>query len=204
MDLSDIEGIGPAYEKRLKEAGVATAEDLAGADPASLSKKTGIALSRLETFIARAGERLAGAPREESASSAGSDAAEAAAMAAPSPGDATYVPVRVVLHDRATSARVIQGERVHENLPIVTARANEDEEEIMDALSQDAVLLKERATTAFVRLSDGWHVDVPIYKEKVVELESGGTSMEEVRVKVQEIREKKEPKKGLFAKIFGR
>lgn len=54
MSLHSIEGIGPATEEKLGEAGIATLEQLADADAASLAEKTGVAETRVEAFVDRA------------------------------------------------------------------------------------------------------------------------------------------------------
>jgi polyhydroxyalkanoate synthase len=53
-DLREIQGIGPAYAERLVDAGVATAEELAGADATALSDETGVAEDRVGEWIDRA------------------------------------------------------------------------------------------------------------------------------------------------------
>lgn len=53
-DLEDIKGIGPAYAGRLREAGVESVADLAGADIEVLADETDIAASRIENWIERA------------------------------------------------------------------------------------------------------------------------------------------------------
>ncbi|PSP78146.1 class III poly(R)-hydroxyalkanoic acid synthase subunit PhaC [Halobacteriales archaeon QS_1_68_20] len=55
-DLTDLEGIGPAYAERLRDAGVETVADLADADPVDLAGATGVGESRVRTWIQRAGD----------------------------------------------------------------------------------------------------------------------------------------------------
>jgi polyhydroxyalkanoate synthase len=56
-DLTDINGIGDAYAADLSAAGIETFDDLADADVADLAAETGIAPSRIESWIDRARER---------------------------------------------------------------------------------------------------------------------------------------------------
>lgn len=53
MELKSIKGIGITYEKKLNEAGIATAEDLVLADLKEVSEKTGISLNRLREWKKR-------------------------------------------------------------------------------------------------------------------------------------------------------
>lgn len=55
-DVQTINGIGPAYAERLAEADVLTVADLAAADAETVAETTGIAQSRVATWIERAGE----------------------------------------------------------------------------------------------------------------------------------------------------
>ena len=56
-DLSLIQGIGPAYAKRLNEAGIKTFADLASADPEHLREVTGVSRWDPNDWITQAGER---------------------------------------------------------------------------------------------------------------------------------------------------
>ncbi|MFB6218411.1 MAG: class III poly(R)-hydroxyalkanoic acid synthase subunit PhaC [Halobacteriaceae archaeon] len=55
--LESIDGVGPAYAERLRDAGVASVAELADADPADLAGTAGIAESRVEDWVAQARER---------------------------------------------------------------------------------------------------------------------------------------------------
>ena len=57
VDLESLEGIGPAYADRLREAGVDDLSDLVTVDPAELARESGIAAGRIRTWIDRASER---------------------------------------------------------------------------------------------------------------------------------------------------
>lgn len=54
--LTDIPGIGPAYEARLQAAGINTIEDLAGADAGSLAEQVEVigGVSTIEDWISQA------------------------------------------------------------------------------------------------------------------------------------------------------
>lgn len=54
--LTDITGIGPAYEARLQAAGINTVEDLAGADAGSLAEQVEVigGVSTIEDWISQA------------------------------------------------------------------------------------------------------------------------------------------------------
>ncbi|MFB6227078.1 MAG: class III poly(R)-hydroxyalkanoic acid synthase subunit PhaC [Halobacteriales archaeon] len=53
-DLKAIQGVGPAYADRLREAGIEVAEELAEADTTALSEETGVAEDRVAEWIDRA------------------------------------------------------------------------------------------------------------------------------------------------------
>lgn len=55
--VESINGIGPAYAKRLEEAGIESVAELADADADWLADETGISAKRLTDWIARAGEQ---------------------------------------------------------------------------------------------------------------------------------------------------
>lgn len=57
VDLESIEGIGPAYAGRLREAGVADGADLVAADAEALAAETGIAERRIRGWVERTVDR---------------------------------------------------------------------------------------------------------------------------------------------------
>lgn len=67
-ELQDVHGIGPAVEARLREAGVTSLADLAGADPATISTALadlrGMTAERVADWIAEAGRRTRATPAE--------------------------------------------------------------------------------------------------------------------------------------------
>lgn len=54
--VEEIEGIGPAYAERLREADVETVGDLRGADVTGLADETGLSEKRIDRWIERASE----------------------------------------------------------------------------------------------------------------------------------------------------
>lgn len=54
--VEEIEGIGPAYAERLREADVETVGDLRGADVTGLADETGLSEKRIDRWIDRASE----------------------------------------------------------------------------------------------------------------------------------------------------
>ncbi|WP_181684816.1 helix-hairpin-helix domain-containing protein [Halorhabdus salina] len=55
-NVQSIKGIGPAYAERLADADIETVGELAAADAETIAEQTGIAESRVATWIERAGE----------------------------------------------------------------------------------------------------------------------------------------------------
>ena len=53
-DLTDLDGIGPAYAERLADAGVASVLELAVADPAELADAVGVPESTVADWVAQA------------------------------------------------------------------------------------------------------------------------------------------------------
>jgi len=54
QSLQKLDGIGPAYEERLHDAGISTVSQLAAADPAALAERLGISGSRVSSWIQQA------------------------------------------------------------------------------------------------------------------------------------------------------
>lgn len=198
LDLKDIKGIGPATEEKLKGAGIESVDDLAAADIDELAQDSGIAASRLQDFQEQAQDHAPGGAEAEEAE-APADEAEEPAEADEEPASIAHrvEELKVVLEDRAHSARVRVGETWHDNVPIVTAKINESAERKMQQLKDNVVLLKEKAQTAYVRVEDTWHENVPIFRER---RKPGGT-VEETRVKVEEVREKPQDEQGFLDRV---
>lgn len=167
--LAGLQAAARAHlERMLEEAGVRGVEDLADADLDQLSATSGIPRANLESFQDAAREKLGLAPLPRAA-------------ARPA------LPDRVVLADGRATARVHLAGAERAGLAIVTLRMDDDEAAVLARAPGDAVLLRERAVTAPVRLDGVVHRDLPIYKERAVE---GSEAKEEIRVRVTEIKDK--------------
>lgn len=59
VELEAVEGIGPAYAERLREAGVANGADLATADVDDLAEETGIGERRIRGWVERISDEVA-------------------------------------------------------------------------------------------------------------------------------------------------
>jgi polyhydroxyalkanoate synthase len=56
VELTDVDGVGPAYAERLEGAGVASVADLAGADPVELAAAADVPESRVRDWVEQAGD----------------------------------------------------------------------------------------------------------------------------------------------------
>lgn len=54
--VEEIDGIGPAYAERLREAGVETVDDLRNADVTELAEETGLSEKRIDRWVDSASE----------------------------------------------------------------------------------------------------------------------------------------------------
>lgn len=243
MDLTAINGLGPARQDKLADAGVTSLEDLAEATPAELAESVEITDSVLEGFVgqaadlvelsevegigeaslealvaegvrsvgdlqARDAETLAeaigrspgvvegwqdageGSAEPESAEHArelAAGAAEAGSLALKGLDEA-----RVVLEEGITDAKVKFEDDVLAEARILPVKAKDDVEEMLEDLKGNVVVLREKADTAMVRVEDDVVEGIPIFKEKVAEAgQSAAEGVQEVRVRVQEIRDKR-------------
>ncbi len=202
LDLKDIKGIGPATEEKLNDAGITSVDDLAAADIEDLADEAGVSSSRLQRFQERALD-LTDAPAEDhheaedhdpqADETSGEDTWEDDDLSLPE----SIEDLKVVLQDRAQSARVRVGDAWHDNVPIVTAKINESAERKMQQVKENVVLLKEKAQTAYVRIEDTWHENVPIFRER----QKAGGVTEETRVQVEEVREKPKDEEGFLDRV---
>lgn len=240
MDLTDVNGLGPARRDKLVEAGIDSIEALAGIDPAQLAEDVDIPKGTLEGFreqaqelstladldeistdefeaLVEAGirspEQLTEADATELSSSAGIDAktietwqrsleesgvSEAAREMAEGAREAGEIAAesldqaRVVLQEGVNDARVKFEEDVLSEARILPIKAKEDVDERLEKLKGDVVVLREEADTALVRVGDQVVEGIPIFKQKVSEAgQSVAEGAEEVRVRVQEVRDKR-------------
>lgn len=215
MELSRIPDIGPVYASILAEAGVATVADLAAVtDLEALAARTKVHPATLDAFRAAAAAHVqsllegAGVHGPEELARADVDALAASTglarsslvtyrraaraklglpeedpVAKPLPAD------RVILADGRATARVSLNGEIRAGVAIVTLFEGEDEAGALESAKGDAVLLRERAVTAPVRVDGVLHRDLPIFKEQAAEAEAP----REIRVRVTEIKDRARP-----------
>lgn len=224
MELTDIDGIGPATEEDLRKAGVEAPDDLADADLDTLSDEAGVGQGRLEDFREQIRQaEAAGAPDEgddevsldEPAGQAQDDEEaeadeddvsldEPAGEAVTETSEAEPEEeeeddeLKVVLREGQGTASVKVGPDWHDDIPILTATAEEDGSRKLQQVSEDAVLLQERADTGSVRVGDVTYEEVPLVRRR--EKDTG--VVEETRVQVDAVREKDE-ESGLLDRVRG-
>jgi hypothetical protein len=119
--------------------------------------------------------------------------------AAPAP---RALPDRVVLSEDSSLARLCIAGVMHERIPILTARGDEDETRLLARSGADVVVLKVRAITAPARLRGTTFAALPIYRLRA----PGGVGPEEERVRVGEIKNKTAPEHGrsFLGRFLGR
>ena len=202
MELSSVPEVGPSFAEKLREAGVPNAEALAvWEDLPALGERAEIDLDRVESF-----RDAARAKTEETLSAAGVSGPEALALA-----DVEELSQRtgierayleryqrraqdavgkVVLADAAPVARVEVAGQTHHAVPLVTATPGDDENAVLARAGGDAVLLRPRASVVSALIGGQAHRGLALYKER-----RGSTGdVEEVRVRVAEIRDVPEEK----------
>lgn len=160
-------------EQLFERAGIRDPRELLTSDPADIARRTGLTVAALVAYRSHAERHV----EREPASSVD----------------------RVLLSERSSKARVeVQG-RAHEGVAIVTARLNEDDAELLARAGGDAVVLKERAATAAVRVGGETFPALPIFRLR----EPGEDGPPEMRVRVAEIKDHKaeEPKRGFLARF---
>lgn len=217
MELTDINGIGPATEEDLNDVGVETPEDLLEADLEALFEESGIGLERLAGFAEEAragldeGESGPDASREDAAgddleaSEAGETGDEVPDLEVEADDESGAGDradegddVKVVLREGHGAASVRVGEDWHEELPIVTATVDEDPHRKLQQVAEDAVLLQEKQARGSVRIGDVTYQEVPLVRRR----EKEGGVVEETPVEVDSVREKTESR-GLLDRVRG-
>lgn len=205
MDLARIPDIGPVHAGILREAGITTVAELAAltdveglaartkVHPATLEALQAAARAHVESLLEAAGvhgmEELARADLDVLAEGTGIPRSSLETFQRAARAKVTPLPDRVLLAEGRATARVsLQGE-VRSGLAIVTLRMEEDEEAVLARVGGDAVLLKERAATAPVRIGGVVHRALPIYKEIPVT----DAAPQETRVRVAAIKDRKLP-----------
>lgn len=204
-------------ERALADAGVADPAELAEADMAELREKTSLSESYLERYqtAARAHvkKQLEAAGYTDATSIAAIENLEDAVMKT-GIGAAHLARYRdearaaledradwkVVLVEGAPVARVTVAGATHDAVPILAASAADDDEAVLARAGGDAVLLKPTMDAVPVVIAGARYADVQLYKER----RKPDGEVEEVRVRVSEVREIPEKKKGGLGRLFRR
>lgn len=181
--LDQIEGIGDQTLETLAEQGVRSIQELKERDPQGLAENTGLSEDRIRDW-----QRATRAPESpEHAQRIAEEARSAGAIALEGLEDA-----RVVLQEGIADARVKFEDDVLTQARILPVKAKDDVETMLEDLKGDVVVLREEADTAIVRIEEEIVEGLPIFKQKVEEAgQSAAEGAEEVRVRVQEIRDKR-------------
>ena len=211
MDLTLVKGIGPRIAERLRAEGVTTVEELRRVDVGRVSAAIGVPEELLrrwkkdaESMIGKSVEATAKvSERAGERVDKAIDDVERTIAETSRQVDAW----RVVLRDEAPTAILKVGDKAWENLPILAAKIQENEEQLLSSARENVVLLKEQADTAWVKIEGQIHRNVPLFKEKIDD--ARGTAdrvVNEVRVAVDEIRDRPEVKIGeaKFQRVVGR
>lgn len=198
VELSELPGLEQDELEALVDAGVLSRGDLEAADPGELAGETGLEVARIDAL--RAG-RAEGALADE---------ASAAAKAAADRAREELEEIRVVLEEGIHDARVkLEGDVLAE-ARILPVKAKDNVDQLLEDVQGNVVVLREKADTALVRVEDEVYRNVPLFKAKLEEVrDQVAEEAEEVRVRVQEVRDKRVIPKAetLTAKIkslFGR
>lgn len=149
--LSDLKGIGPAFEEKLKKAGITNAIEMARADAKSLAKKSGISINRLKRWIQEAKKIIGEMKPEEKIEKVARFAEEALE-------DAT-----VYIKEGARTAKVKIGEKWHERVPVIRKELNQAKEEVKRAGYNIAVHARKGRKKAGIWLEGKWR-EVPVKK----------------------------------------
>lgn len=192
--LTDLEGLGADDARTLVEAGVADPDALARENADDLSARTGIPAASIRAWQAAAQVAPTAQPVH---------AALSAPQFEPAP------PAKVLL--KAGSASVLVDGEWRAGVPLVTAREAAGVDAALARVAGDAVALVAGSDEAVVRLGPDVFEGVPLYKERIVRAADGqGDEVEEIRVRVEEIRERGAPpppppaKRGLLGRLLKR
>lgn len=196
LALGELEGVGEAHLEALAEAGIRSRKEL-GAGPAEdVAAAAGLEADRvrewqeaLGTFEAEEVSREAAEGLEpgkpgvvESAERMQEGALEATDELAERLGEA-----RVVLEEGISDARVKFEDEVLAEARILPVKAREDAEELLEDIQGNVVVLREAADDALVRVEGRISEGLPVFKQQ---LDEAADQAEEVRVRVEGIRDK--------------
>lgn len=164
-------------ERVLADVGVTSPEQLATADPAELSERTGLSIAYLDRYR------------------------HAAQHAVDGPG------AKVVLVDGAPVARVHLAGATHHAVPLLTAGVFDEDDAVLARAGGDAVLLKVDRDAVPALIGGITHRDLPLYKERrkdggeIEEIRVRVTQIRDVPVAGESA---KEEKKGGLGRLFSR
>lgn len=197
MHLSAVPEIDNETADKLLAAGVPNAEALSiWEDIVGLEERLGVGEGRVEGWRDAARQAV-----ERALQTAGIQGPEMLATAELVPlSDKTRIEIaylahyqrkardslgKVVLAEAAPIARVHLGEDRHEAVPLVTAGWSDEDDAVLARAGGNAVLLKPSAEVVLAVIGGVTHRALPLYKER----RSDDGAIEEVRVRVVEIRE---------------
>lgn len=187
MDLTSVPGVDAVTARGLHDAGILSVADLARsrfAPPPLVEAAQELILHKFREAGAGTEAALADANTDDLAARTGMHRndvlwfQEAAREAL-----GLLLTHRVILVDGQRTANVVLPEGERFGIRILTARTDEDVDDVLSSTAGDAVLLRERASAAMVRVDGVMHEHLPLFR-----LKADGT---ERRVRVQELRERR-------------
>lgn len=217
LALGELEGVGEARREKLVAAGIRSPQDLEGQDPDDVAAAVGVGADRVRTWQDSLPEASASRQAAQEAVDGLDDpetpgvveSAQRMQEGALEASDALadrLTEARVVLEEGLSEARVKFEDDVVAEARILPLKAREDAEDLMEDIQGNVVVLREAADDALVRVEGQIQEGLPVFKAKIDEAtEQAEEGAEEVRVRVEEIRDKRVlPKaEGLKAKIKG-
>lgn len=214
VELGDLDGVTTEDLDKLVEAGIRSPKDLRGEDAGEIAAAAGIGTERVQEWQASlGGTSKAKQAAQEAVDSVDPDkpgvveSAEKMQEGALAASDALadrLTEARVVLEEGITDARIKFEDDVLAEARILPLKAREDAEEMLEEMQGNVVVLREAADDALVRVEGEIREGLPVFKQRIDEAtQQAEESAEEVRVRVEEIRDKRVlPKaEGLKAKV---
>ena len=142
--LTDVQGIGPTYSKRLHKQGITTPEELAAADICATAKNIQVSEKRLTKWVEIAQKMVETAQPK----------AKKAVVAEP------IGPDNASIHIKGDEALVTIKGTIHESVPVFHGDG-------MEAIAQDQKIAVhiDSTDTTHLWFNDTWHTNVPMKKE---------------------------------------
>lgn len=196
--LDGLEGVGEATLEKLVDAGIRSPEDLRAEDAEEVAAAADVSVDRVRSWL-DAIDEAAKPGVVESAERMQEGAIEASGAFA-----ARLDEARVVLEEGISDARVKFEDEVLAEARILPLKAREDAEEFLEDVQGNVVVLREAADDALVRVEGSIQEGLPVFKQKLDEAtDQAEEGAEEVRVRVEEIRDKRVVPKaeGLKSKV---